>query len=110
MSEKPKRRWYQFSLKSLLLAVVVMAAALSWYGYRLRILEKERIRLAGTWYAEVDSVTVATFDADNLRTRPYACTQIEPYLTDKHVVPHFTTNIGKAGLAEPAAHVAPVRP
>ena len=64
MSDKPKRRWYQFSLKTLLLAVVVMAAALSWYGYRLRILEKERIRLAGTWYAEVDSVTVATFDAD----------------------------------------------
>ena len=61
----PKRRWFQFSLKTLLLAVVVMAAALSWYGYRLRILEKERIRLAGTWYAEVDSVTVATFDADN---------------------------------------------
>jgi hypothetical protein len=53
---------------------------------------------------------IATFDADNLRTRPYACTQIGPYLTDKHLVPHFTTNIGKAGLAEPAAHVAPVRP
>ena len=60
----PKRRWFQFSLKTLLLAVVVMAAALSWYGYRLRILEKERIRLSGTWYGEVDSVTVATFDAD----------------------------------------------
>jgi hypothetical protein len=60
----PKRRWFQFSLKTLLLAVVVMAAALSWYGYRLRIIEKERIRLAGPWYAEVDSVTVATFDAD----------------------------------------------
>ena len=53
---------------------------------------------------------IATFDADNLRTRPYACTQIEPYLTDKHLVPHFTTNIGNTGLAEPAAHVAPDRP
>ena len=60
----PKRSWFQFSLKTLLLAVVVMAAALSWYGYRLRILEKERIRLAGTWYGEVDHVTVATFNAD----------------------------------------------
>ena len=64
VSDKPKRRWFQFSLKTLLLAVVVMAAALSWYGYRLRILEKERIGLAGTWYGAVDSVTVATFDID----------------------------------------------
>ena len=30
--------------------------------------------------------------------------------TDKHLVPHFTTNIGKTGVAEPAAHAAPDRP
>ena len=77
---------------------------------------------SGMWFANVPSRDycrekdctgrwpIATFDADNLRTRPYACTQIEPYLTDKHLVPHFTTNIGKTGLAEPAAHVAPDRP
>jgi hypothetical protein len=64
VSAKPKRRWFQFSIKTLLLTIVIMAAALSWYGYRLRILEKERIRLAGTWYGEVDHVTVATFDTD----------------------------------------------
>lgn len=53
---------------------------------------------------------IATFDADNLPTRPYACTQIEPYLTDKRMVPHFTTNIGKVGLAEPDPPGAPGRP
>jgi hypothetical protein len=44
---------------------------------------------------------IATFDADNLPTRPYACTHIGPYLHDRKKVPHFTTSIKKGGLAEP---------
>lgn len=44
---------------------------------------------------------IASFDADNLPSRPYACTRIEPYLNDGATEPHFTTPIGKSGLAEP---------
>jgi hypothetical protein len=44
---------------------------------------------------------IAKFDADNMSTRPYACTEVGPYLDDGRWVPHFTTRIGKNGLAEP---------
>ena len=44
---------------------------------------------------------IATFDADNLPVRPYACTRIESYVHGQRVVPHFTTEIGSGGLAEP---------
>lgn len=49
---------------------------------------------------------IATFDADNVPGRPYACTRVDPYLVDRESgreVPHFTTNIGTGGLAEPRA-------
>ncbi len=49
---------------------------------------------AGRW-------PIATFDADNLPSRPYACTEVVPYLDDGREVPHFMTTIGKGGLAEP---------
>jgi hypothetical protein len=50
---------------------------------------------AGRW-------PLATFDADNLPSRPYACTEIGPYLVaGNHWVPHFTTRIGRDGLSEP---------
>jgi len=44
---------------------------------------------------------IATFDADNIRERPYACTQVGPYLDEGRWVPHFVTQIGRVGLAEP---------
>lgn len=44
---------------------------------------------------------IARLDADNVRTRPYVCTQIEPYYEKGEWVPHFTTRIGSGGLAEP---------
>jgi len=45
---------------------------------------------------------IATFDADNVPARPYACTELGPYLIDgNRWVPHFTTRIGTGGLAEP---------
>jgi len=55
MTAKPKRRWYQFGLRTLLALVFVVAAGSAWYGYRLRLIEQERSRLAGTWYARWDS-------------------------------------------------------
>lgn len=51
MSDKPERRWYQFGLRTLLAFVFVLAVASAWYGYRLRVIEQERSRLAGKWYA-----------------------------------------------------------
>ena len=50
MNDKPRRRWYQFSLKTLLALVIILAAASGWYGNRLRLIEQERGRLAGKWY------------------------------------------------------------
>jgi hypothetical protein len=45
---------------------------------------------------------IARFDADNVNARPYACTQIGPYLIYREgEVPHFTTAMGSGGLAEP---------
>jgi hypothetical protein len=44
---------------------------------------------------------IATFDADNISARPYACTRVEPYVHGQRDVPHFTTEIGSGGLAEP---------
>jgi hypothetical protein len=51
---------------------------------------------AGRW-------PIASFDADNVRTRPYVCTHVHPYIVYGRVerVPHFTTPIGTSGLAEP---------
>lgn len=45
---------------------------------------------------------IATFDADNVPARPYACTEVGPYLVaGNRWVPHFTTRVGTGGLAEP---------
>jgi hypothetical protein len=51
---------------------------------------------AGRW-------PIATFDADNVRTRPYVCTDVHPYIIygSPRLVPHFTTALGTGGLAEP---------
>jgi hypothetical protein len=45
---------------------------------------------------------IATFDADNVAARPYACTAVEPYVLERHrLVPQFTTPMEISGLAEP---------
>jgi hypothetical protein len=51
---------------------------------------------AGRW-------PIASFDADNVRARPFVCTDVHPYIVYRRVdrVPHFTTQIGSGGLAEP---------
>ncbi len=45
---------------------------------------------------------IATFDADNLPQRPYACTVVSPYFLGKHSLPFFRTASRKYGLTEPA--------
>jgi hypothetical protein len=45
---------------------------------------------------------IASFDADNLRTRPYVCTTVSPYYVHrKGTVPHFTTGSEDSGLLSP---------
>jgi hypothetical protein len=44
---------------------------------------------------------IAHVDADNLPTRPYACTRIDPYLDGGRTLPNFSTPIEKHGLTEP---------
>jgi hypothetical protein len=48
-STKPKRRWYQFSLKSLLVLMAIAAIAIAWYTHRQRILNGERAKIVGNW-------------------------------------------------------------
>lgn len=45
------RRTYHFSLKSLLLAVLLIAIASAWYGHRLRGVRAEQRMLEGKWRA-----------------------------------------------------------
>ncbi len=40
--EKPKRRWFQFSLRSLLILVTLSAVPLGWLGFRLRQAQVQR--------------------------------------------------------------------
>jgi hypothetical protein len=63
-------------------------------GYSSTICFCREATCAGRW-------PIATFDADNVPSRPYACTEVSPYLSDGRTVPHFMTIIGKGGLAEP---------
>lgn len=46
---------------------------------------------------------IATFDADNVASRPYACTSVGPYVVGggKPAVSGFQTETGRGGLAEP---------
>jgi len=46
---------------------------------------------------------IASFDADNLPTRPYACTEFGSYIVDGRPLPLFSTQSGKEGLEEPRA-------
>jgi hypothetical protein len=38
-----------FSLRTLLLVILLLAAGLAWYGYTVRVIERERALLSGVW-------------------------------------------------------------
>jgi internalin A len=40
---KPKRRWYQFSIRALLIFVGLCALLCSWYAVRMRVAEQQRV-------------------------------------------------------------------
>ncbi len=46
MSNKPKRRWYQFSLKALLCLMLVVGCGLGWFTYHLRLARNRQIAIA----------------------------------------------------------------
>jgi hypothetical protein len=46
MSEKPKRRWFQFSLRAMLVCVTLGAVGLGWYMYRWRQQQAEQRKAA----------------------------------------------------------------
>jgi hypothetical protein len=39
---KPKRRWFRFSLRTLLLLMAIACVGFSWFGYKLRQAERQR--------------------------------------------------------------------
>src|SRR5215470_7857770 len=46
MDAKPKRRWYQFSLRTMLVLVTVTSGVFGWVGYSLRwIQQRNEMRL-----------------------------------------------------------------
>jgi len=64
MTEKPKRRWYQFSLRTLLLSVVVASLLSSYVAcyYRLSRRGMEEARQAemeGFFYVPIDDIIAA---------------------------------------------------
>ena len=46
MDEKPRRRWWQFRLRTLLVAVVVLSIPLAWIGYSLNWIRERNIAIA----------------------------------------------------------------
>jgi hypothetical protein len=42
MDAKPKRRWYQTSLRTLLLLVTVASAGFGWLGYKVRLAQRQQ--------------------------------------------------------------------
>ncbi len=46
MTDKPKRRWYQFSLRSMFVLMTLVACACSWYAYEMNKAAKRRESVA----------------------------------------------------------------
>jgi hypothetical protein len=44
-----KRRWFRYSLRTLLVLVALSAAAIGWYTHRQRMIKAERAKLLGGW-------------------------------------------------------------
>jgi hypothetical protein len=49
MYEKPRRRWFRFGLRSVFLAILIIAMACGWIGYRHRTVSMETQAIGGRW-------------------------------------------------------------
>ena len=46
MSDTPKRRWYQFSLRTLLILTLVNSCGLGWFAHHLRLARNRQVAIA----------------------------------------------------------------
>ena len=55
MTPKPKRRWFQYSLRSLLILVAVLCIGMNWFSNRMRRAERQRaaVKALGERYGTV---------------------------------------------------------
>jgi len=51
-----KRRWYQYSLRSLMIVMILFCFLFAWIGYKIR--EAGRTEIIGSWQYPTDDVTV----------------------------------------------------
>ena len=66
-SAKPKRRRLQYSLRTLLIVVLLVACVCSWYGNRLHKISRERAFLNGQWrLIHEDGTPVVLPDGSNI--------------------------------------------
>ncbi len=47
--DKPKRRWYQFRLRTLLLAILVLSLPLSWFAWRMKQARRQKEAVAAIY-------------------------------------------------------------
>src|SRR4051794_5204364 len=64
MSEQPKRRWYQFSLRTLLIGVTLLAVPCAYVGWQIRIVRARRALRASDFAFFYRAIDMAFFEAE----------------------------------------------
>src|SRR5438477_7806102 len=68
MNARPKRRWYQFSLRMLLAALTIACVGFGWLGMKVRA--KQRERAAAKAISELGGHVMYDYQWDSIRKRP----------------------------------------
>ena len=61
---KPRRRWYQFTLRTLLIAVTVAGCGLGWLGFKIRAAREQQAAIAVIYELGGRTLYADEFDAD----------------------------------------------
>jgi len=87
MLDKPKRRWFQFRLRTLLIVIALLATALGWLGWQLRFIRSRRMAMDETrkWAVETNQMR---------RALPY-WTEVR----DPEEIPWYRRALGDATVA-----------
>lgn len=67
----PKRRWFRYSLRTLLVLVTLSAVVIGWYTHRQRVIKAERAKLLGRFDDDIPSVN------DTVYTLPYQLSETD---------------------------------